>query len=494
MPNISPFTSRAANGLGVALPLLTSLSNPVSASIAAGVGLLGLVDKIGQGRKSANKFTQNGGPQDIINKQLAAISSSNASAEEKAQATEKAWTDFLQAANQFAAANPKQSTVVQQAIYKTPQLTNTVKTLMGGKDPLDPNYTNMAASGIATGAAGKNPGPSFGKTLLNSAISAGEVYATDYLRDKFSGPSQAGTDLPSQGGVAGGTPGTGAGGGVVAGINKVLNPSSTAGNLFRNLVVPNLIGGGLNLAGGLIGANASSDAAKTQADAAKYAADLNAKAGKDALDFQKQVFDTQQKNLEPWMQAGAGALTSIQDLMKDPAYQWNKQFTAPDPSKTLENPAVKFQLDQGRKLIESTAAARGKIFNPGTMEAVDKYGQGVASEAYGDVYNRAANEYQNAYQIFQNERAARLNPLQSLAGLGQTATGQSLTSGNAAASNSANIGMGTAARVGDQLTDAANANASGYVGRGNSFLNALQNIGNNFMDAYSIYRSKPAAA
>ena len=68
------------------------------------------------------------------------------------------------------------------------------------------------------------------------------------------------------------------------------------------------IGGIGSIASGAMGASAAGKAADTQASAADRAAQLQYKASQDALDFQKQQWDTTQKNAQPWLNAGTGAL------------------------------------------------------------------------------------------------------------------------------------------------------------------------------------------
>jgi hypothetical protein len=68
----------------------------------------------------------------------------------------------------------------------------------------------------------------------------------------------------------------------------------------------------------------------------------------------------------------------------------------------------------------------------------------------------------NAFNRYQAERNARLNPLQSLAGVGQTATNQLGQAGQTMAGN-----------VGQALGAAAQARASGYVGGANALAQGL---------------------
>jgi len=78
----------------------------------------------------------------------------------------------------------------------------------------------------------------------------------------------------------------------------------------------------------------------------------------------------------------------------------------------------------------------------------------------------ASQEYGNAFNRFQIERAARLNPLQSLMGAGQSA---------------ANVMTGATGQAGQNIGQmqlgAGQARASGYVGGANALAGALQGIG-----------------
>jgi hypothetical protein len=73
-----------------------------------------------------------------------------------------------------------------------------------------------------------------------------------------------------------------------------------------------------------------------------------------------------------------------------------------------------------------------------------------------------SQEYTNAFNRYQTERQARLNPLQSLAGMAQTSTGQLGQAGQAMATG-----------VGEAGAQAAQARASGYMGQANALSQGL---------------------
>lgn len=453
---ITPVARTASTGLSLALPLLTSLSNPVSAAIAGGVGLVALVDRIGQGRKAANKFTQNGGPQDIVNQQLKAIAASGASAQEKAQATEKAWTDFLGAANQFAAANPKQSKVVQQAIYQTPDLTNTVKSLMGGKDPLDPSFTQAAAQGIATGAAGKNPGPSIGGTLLQSGLAAATPFLVGALNG--GGSSTSGGGIDTSGGISqtAKEAGLGSSGGGVGGfLNSLFGGNSKS-------ILPTLLSAGSTALGGVLAARAAQNSGQTQADAVSQASQLQNDAASKSLDFSKQIYSDQQAANKPFLEAGTNALSEVQKLL-GPGGDLSKDFAAPTAEEVRQTPGYQLDLSEAMKALERST--RG-VTSGATIKAADRFATDYADTKYGAATDRALN-------IFQTNRANRLNPLLTVAGFGPNAVNANNTAGTNAAATNTNVNTNLADSVGSLDLAGAGAKASAGVDSTNALVRAL---------------------
>lgn len=181
--------------------------------------------------------------------------------------------------------------------------------------------------------------------------------------------------------------------------------------------------------------------------ASKSAADTQARAARESGDLQYKMFQEQQAAQEPWRKAGEQALNQLIPLATNYTPFGMQQFQA--------DPGYQFRLQEGLKQLQGKAAARGGALSGATLKGVQQYGQGLASE-----------EYQNAFNRYQTERAARLNPLQSLAGVGQTAVNQLGQAGQAYAT-----GAGEATQAG------AAARASGYVGGANALTGALGQLG-----------------
>lgn len=115
------------------------------------------------------------------------------------------------------------------------------------------------------------------------------------------------------------------------------------------------------------------------------------------------------------------------------------------------DPGYAFRLSEGQKAIDRSAAARGGLQSGAALKAAARYGQDLGSQ-----------EYQNAFNRYQVNRANKLQPLQSLAGMGQS-------SANTLTGAAGGLGQGLA----QSYTDAGNASASGYIGGSNAIAGGL---------------------
>lgn len=244
--------------------------------------------------------------------------------------------------------------------------------------------------------------------------------------------------------------------------------------------------GGVSAAGAIGGAaissNAAGNAASTQASAADQAAQLQATEAQNALDFQKQQWTTQQANLAPWLTAGKGALSNLSGLLSTPGQglltPWSSTFTPPTAATEANDPGYQFRLQQGEGALENSAAASGSLESGNTLEAQQEFGQNYASNEYSNVYNRALQQYQQNYGIFENNQTNTFNRLAALSGTGQTAGTTLGTEGQQAAQNEGNIDLTAGAQQGQDLQNEAAATASGYVGQANAWGGALGNSTN----------------
>ncbi|MHB1098440.1 MAG: hypothetical protein ACYCZR_02680 [Burkholderiales bacterium] len=212
------------------------------------------------------------------------------------------------------------------------------------------------------------------------------------------------------------------------------------------------------VAGAAMSSSASSKAAKSQANSAQAASDAQLQATRETNDLQKQIYDQNRADATPWRDAGVGALNQLTGLMQ-PGGALNRNFTMAD---FTADPGYQFRMDQGNQAINNSGAARGMQLSGATLKALQKYGQGVASD-----------EYSNAYNRFNNDQNTQFNRLSGIAGTGQTATNQIANMGTNYANAVGSANMNSANQIGQNMMAAGNARASGYVGQANSWNNAI---------------------
>jgi hypothetical protein len=205
---------------------------------------------------------------------------------------------------------------------------------------------------------------------------------------------------------------------------------------------------------GAMGSRAARKAGKVQEQATEQAAQLQRDTAAEQLDLQRRMYEEGVARQQPFLEAGQGALNQLIPLASEYTPFGMQQFE--------QDPGYQFRLEEGLKALDRQAAARGGLISGGAMKAAQRYGQGLASQ-----------EYQSAFNRYQAERAARLQPLQSLAGVGQTTAQQIGAAGQAYGQGASNVlgQMGT--NVGNLMTAGAQARASGYVGQSNALTQAL---------------------
>jgi hypothetical protein len=204
----------------------------------------------------------------------------------------------------------------------------------------------------------------------------------------------------------------------------------------------------------LVNAYSSDKASRTQSEAAERAAETQAAAARYAANLQQQQYRENVERQQPFYDAGRTALNQLIPLATDYKDFGMEQFQA--------DPGYGFRLSEGTKALERSAAARGGLISGGALKAATRFGQDMAS-----------NEYTNAFNRYQQERAARLGPLQSLAGVGQTTAAGLGSAGQTMASNVGNYGIAGANATAEGYLGSANARASGYIGTGNAFTSGL---------------------
>lgn len=299
------------------------------------------------------------------------------------------------------------------------------------------------------------------------------------------------------------------------------------------------------IGGSLIAADAAGKASKTQAKSASEAADLQYKisqeqiaAQKEALDkqleaqggyldkqlaasystleqqlaFQKQIYEQQRADLAPYREAGLAGQNKLLNYLgigpianagTDPDY--GKYATAeftPEAFLANKDPGYGFRMSEGLKAVDRQAAARGGLISGAALKASQRFGQDMASQEYGNAFNRYQTIRGNTLSPYERLQGVGLNAANmtgnagaSYGGAGNQAYG-ALGSGlfnayggaSAGATNAYGaLGTGTYNALGgygagasEALMGGANARASGYIGQANAITGGISNLSNQY--------------
>ena len=214
-----------------------------------------------------------------------------------------------------------------------------------------------------------------------------------------------------------------------------------------------------SIASGVIGANAATQAANTQATAAEQSTAL-----------QKQEFNTLQANYQPYLSAGASALTELQNLTG--TNSGGNPLTAaltsefnPTLASLAATPGYQFTLNQGLQATQNGFAAQGLAKSGAAIKGAANYAEGLAGTTY-------QQQFQNYWTQNQN--------IASLVG-GQASLGEN------AAAQSGNTGVASITGIGNTITSGAAAQAAGTVGSANAITGALGGVTGSASNAALLY-------
>ena len=329
------------------------------------------------------------------------------------------------------------------------------------------------AGTAAAGSAGTGAGTTAGMGAVDYGLTAGGIPSLS----TYGATGLAGTGTPmlstyGMGGLAGtGTTSLGTLAGTAGMAGSALSGSaaapSTGGNTLSSMMdaqeagftpeeiaawqsspVPGMsITDALTAAKSIVGGTGSISsglAALASGAASLYGGNLAAESAENAISETRRQFDIGQANVAPWLAAGKSALGGQLDLMGLPG------GTTGEPTNQLaalqSSPGYQFRLEQGRKGLDASVAARGGMGSGKAATGAIDWGQKQASSEYGN----------------------RLNQLAALSGTGQTQAQQNVASGERFASD-----------VGSSTLAAGAARQSGILGAGNalsSFLNPVKQI------------------
>lgn len=194
-----------------------------------------------------------------------------------------------------------------------------------------------------------------------------------------------------------------------------------------------LVSGGVSALGGLasaaIGSSAATSAAKLQSDAAEKAAQQ-----------QMKMFESVRGDLSPFVSAGKGALTGVNELL---GIGTGGMGSPEVMARLASTPGYQFALDQGLQATQNSYASKGLGSSGAALKGAADYAEGLAGTTYQSM----------------------IGNFMGLAGLGENAAAQTGT-----------LGLQSQAGVNSLMTGAASAQAAGQVGSANALMGGIGNI------------------
>lgn len=219
-----------------------------------------------------------------------------------------------------------------------------------------------------------------------------------------------------------------------------------------------------------IGAAASSSAANTQASAQQ-----------NASNEQMSMFNTINGQEQPFMNAGYGATTGLQQLLGETSGTSNTgglangyltQTMSPfsfDPSSITSSPGYQFSQTQGLQQTQNALAPNVGALSGPTLQALTNYATGNAEQYYNNYFNQAQSQYSTNLNSLETQQNNIFSRLSGIAGLGQNAASNTGTAGT-------QLGTGAA-----QATAASGASeAAGTIGVGNSLSGGVSGAANGY--------------
>jgi hypothetical protein len=220
----------------------------------------------------------------------------------------------------------------------------------------------------------------------------------------------------------------------------------------------------------IIGAGASIYGSSKAADAQRAAAAESAAVQREMADksiaAQREMYDIGRADLAPYRETGVEAQNQLRSFLgiggdaTAPGYgKYTKDFSMSD---FTTDPGYQFRLEQGLRAINASAAAKGMGMAGANIKGAAEYGQNLAS-----------NEYTNAFNRYQTNRAAQLDPLFKLYSGGQASAAGSAAQAGALGQNLGQTYSNLGSNVAQAAVAGGNAQASGYLNSANAITNAL---------------------
>lgn len=243
-----------------------------------------------------------------------------------------------------------------------------------------------------------------------------------------------------------------------------------------------------------------------QGSATKSAANTQANADIQAANIQAAQFQQTNANLAPYRDAGTANIAAYQDFYKTTQASLAQRQATLDQAvpqniqpmtmaQLVQTPGYQFQLQQGQRGIENSAAAQGLGVSGAALSGASSFNQGLAASNYQQQFANQQQLFNNAQSIYGDQ----LNNYQAnLSGLNTTFNqlGAPVGLGENAAATTGNVGATAAGNEGQALTNAGVAQSAGITGQANataSGINSLGNSGLNYLGLSNVLNQGTAA-
>jgi hypothetical protein len=187
---------------------------------------------------------------------------------------------------------------------------------------------------------------------------------------------------------------------------------------------------------------------------ASSAAHAQEKAAQQATQAQMGMYNQTRSDLQPFQQAGQGALNDLTARLPQLTSPFN-----PTMDQLEQTPGYQFNLQQGLKSVNNALGARGLLNSGAVMKGASTYATGLADSTYLDQFNVDQANKLNAY-----------NKLMGTAQLGEQAAGQTGV-----------FAMQTGHDVASNYIGAGNAAAAGYMGVANGISQVANGLSTAFL-------------
>ena len=158
--------------------------------------------------------------------------------------------------------------------------------------------------------------------------------------------------------------------------------------------------------GAAIGAVGSIAGAGLSAASSSAAASQNRK-------MMEQIWALSQQQAAPYQKFGKAGMKMYQQMLPQILAQSQYQQFTPEMYKESPlytpmvrnlaelqaTPGYQFQLQQGQKQLDQSAAARGGLLSGAQLQAAQQFGQKQAATGFQDAWQRAQNAYINAFNV-----------------------------------------------------------------------------------------------